>query len=168
MCFINAYLLTEDALVCTEDTPNTPVRTEDTANTPVCTEDTPSTPVCTEDTPNTPVCTEDTPNTPVRTEETPNTPVRTEDTPNTPDCTEDTHSKNSGRVGHKAEVMRSNYRVDSLNKILKAKSPESNAGGADRGTKRRRDALGSGSIGGEIFAFERNIGCSPKMPRGVI
>ncbi|KAF3842836.1 hypothetical protein F7725_001685 [Dissostichus mawsoni] len=109
--------------------------------------------VCMEDTPNTPVCAEDTPSTPVRTEDTPNTPVRTEDT----------HSKNSGnhskssrdrkrqqcrhpfsaRVGHKAEVMRSNYRVDSLNKISKAKSPESNAGGAGRGTKRRRDALGS-------------------------
>ncbi|KAF3856910.1 hypothetical protein F7725_017633 [Dissostichus mawsoni] len=23
-------------------------------------------------------------------------------------------------------------------------------------------------VSGEIFAFERNIGCSPKMPRGVI
>ncbi|KAK1893357.1 Ribosome-binding protein 1 [Dissostichus eleginoides] len=76
----------EDALVCMEDTPNTPVCTEDTANTPVCTEDTPNTPVCMEDTPNTPVCMEETHNTPVRTEETPNTPVRTEET----------HSKNSG------------------------------------------------------------------------
>ncbi|KAI9543790.1 hypothetical protein NQZ68_008838 [Dissostichus eleginoides] len=50
----------------------------------------------------------------------------------------------NSRVGHKAEAMRSNYRVDSLNKISKAKSPESNAGGAGRGTKRRRDALAKG------------------------
>ena len=112
------------------------------------------------------VCMEDTPNTSVCTEDTPSTPVRTEDTPNTPVCMEDTHSKNSGnhskssrdrkrqqcrhpfsgRVGHKAEVMRSNYRVDSLNKISQAKSPECNAGGAGRGTKRRRDALGKKKV----------------------
>ncbi|KAI4821384.1 hypothetical protein KUCAC02_029318 [Chaenocephalus aceratus] len=52
----------------------------------------------------------------------------------------------SGRVHHKAEVMRSNYRVDSLNKISKAKSPESNAGGAGRGTKRRGDASGKKKV----------------------
>ena len=40
----------EDALVCMEDTPNSPVCTEDTPSIPVCTEDTLSTPDCTEDT----------------------------------------------------------------------------------------------------------------------
>ncbi|KAF3851674.1 hypothetical protein F7725_013446, partial [Dissostichus mawsoni] len=120
-----------------------------------------------EDTPNTPVCMEDTPNTPDETfmctmisrlndlleEVKQHTPhdsslpptfmppkhKRQERTIKPQPSTSHRRHPFSGRVGHKAEVMRS--KVDSLNKISKAKSPESNAGGAGRGTKRRRDAL---------------------------